>query len=140
MGIDGILPRPAGPDTDPTYPAPTGGPQLITPRRIPIVIVSARHERTRPATEAWLRKHGIRWRKLILWEDNPDARWATPTTVAEWKARELEKLRPAGIRAYVESDPRQAQLIATLAKMPVICPAAGRVFNIDTDGTDGHWS
>lgn len=44
---------------------------------------------------------------------------------------------PLGI-GYSQMTDEQAAIIAELAKMPVICPAAGRVFNIDT--TDGHWS
>ena len=71
-------------------------------------------------------------KKLILWEDHPDARWATPDTVAIWKAQHLATLRHTDqIKLYAESDPRQAATIAEAAKMPVICPVARRVFGIE---------
>jgi len=99
------------------------------------VIVTARCERYRGETLEWLKRHRVTCRELVMWPGDPDARWATPDTVAHWKAEILAQLRRTGhIHFYAESDPRQAAIIAEAAKMPVICPAAGRVFN-----TDGHW-
>ena len=129
-------------DTDPAYQDHLAhAAPLYLPRKWPTVIVTARCEKYRPETMDWLKRHGVACRELVMWPGDPDARWATPDTVAHWKAEILAQLRRTGhIHFYAESDPRQAAIIAELAKMPVICPAAGRVFNINTDGTDGQWS
>jgi len=141
--MDGLIcDDPPGPDTSPQYQdhLANARPRHL-PRKWPTVIVTARCEKYRPETMDWLKRHRVACRELVMWPGDPDARWATPDTVAYWKADILTQLRRTGhIHFYAESDPRQAAIIAEAAKMPVICPAAGRVFNIDTDGTDGHWS
>jgi len=66
-----------------------------------------------------------------MWEGDPDARWATPHTMALWKASVITSLRrDSGIRFYAESDPQQAQVIADQAKIPVICPQAEKIFGL----------
>lgn len=129
-------------DTDPAYKNHLAhAAPLYLPRKWPAIIVTARCERYRGETLDWLERHRVTCRELVMWPGDPEARWATPEAVAQWKADVLKRLRRTGnIHFYAESDPRQAAIIAESAKMPVICPAAGRVFNINTDGTDGQWS
>jgi orotate phosphoribosyltransferase len=105
---------------------------LHLPRRKPIpLIVTARHERFRQITEAWLDHHGVRAQRLIM-RDWPYSNGRHDTSaIARWKA---EQYKRSGLALFAESDPTQARLIAELAKMPVLCPAAGRVIRpIDRD-------
>lgn len=133
--FDGILcENPDRPDDDPAYREFLENARpLYLPKIFPSVIISARCQWTREVSLRWLQRHGVRVRKLVLSDGNPNDRWKTRDTVAKWKAAELEKLRQTdGIHAYVESDPHQAEIIARMADMPVICPAAGRVFNVES--------
>ena len=129
--FDGILcDEPPGYDDDPSYrDFLENARPLYLPKLYPAVIVSARCEWTRPHSIAWLDRHGVSIRRLILWPGDPDDRWKTPDTVARWKADELRKLSRQGIHVFAESDPRLAEAIAAEADMPVICPAARRIFN-----------
>jgi hypoxanthine phosphoribosyltransferase len=99
---------------------------LYIARRVPVkCIITARLERYRLDTEAWLMRHGVRVESLIM------GPWATLTArnrrneVVRWKAYEFAR---SGLETFVESDPRQAPAIAKLAKKPVICPAAKTIY------------
>jgi len=130
--IDGLLCNdPPCYDTDPDYQHHlTHAKPRYLPRKWPAVIISARCEAYRPQTETWLARNGVKTRELILWPGRADDRWQTPDTVANWKAETLKRLRRQwGIHHYAESDPRQAAVIADIAGIPVICPAARRVFD-----------
>lgn len=98
---------------------------LQLPRRKPIpLIVTARHERFRLITEAWLDRHCVTTRQLIM-RDWPYANGQHDTSaIARWKADHYKR---SGLSLFAESDPTQARLIAELAKKSVLCPAAGRV-------------
>lgn len=74
-------------------------------------IVTGRDEQWRRETEAWLRRHGIRYAKLIM-------RPATERKHGEWKARVYRHIR-AGL--FVESSRQQAEIIARKARRPVLC-------------------
>lgn len=130
--FDGILCEdPAFFDTDPRYAAFIAEAHpLYLPKLFPPVVLSARCETARAASTEWLARHGVRPRRMILWEGRPDDRWAAPDTVAAWKADQLRRLHEAeSIAIYAESDPRQAAAIAERSGLPVICPAAQRVYN-----------
>jgi len=110
----------------------------LYPPRVPVVIITAREERYRDRTLAWLKRYGVTARELIMWPTGGE--WSRGR-IAEWKSAVLKDIKSRyGLHYYVESSPEDALVIANAAKMPVICPAAGQVFNIDTRGTDGHWS
>ena len=98
---------------------------LHLPRLKPIpLIVTARHERYRQITEAWLARHGVHAQRLIM-RDWPHASGHHDNSaIARWKA---EHYKRSGLALFAESDPAQARLIAELAKKPVLCPAAGCV-------------
>lgn len=129
--FDGVICEdPTMPDSTPEYQRflQTARPYLL-PLRHEVTIITARHESHREATMEWLRRHGVNVRRLMMWEDDAHARWATPDRVAMWKADCLLKLRKNGITGYIESDEVQARLIADKTGFPVICTSAKRVFN-----------
>lgn len=96
------------------------------PRRQEIpLIVTARLEKYRELTLAWLRRHGVRVHRLLMgpWRNNRER--AEPGAVVRFKA---EQYRRSGCRLFVESDVRQAPGIAEISGKRVLCPEAGRVF------------
>lgn len=104
----------------------SGGPigtVYLAPRLYPVkLIVTGRHERHRAATEADLRRVGVRWERLVML---PDGVPLTTETAAAHKARHFKESR---FGFFIESCPDQARLIFEAAKKPVICPRAGKVF------------
>lgn len=128
--FDGILCRDCTPEEDDDGPRyrrflETALP-LYLPRRSPIhTIVTARHERYRADTIAWLDRHRVSVKHLVMrdWPADHGRTWAAQ--VGEWKA---EHYRRSGQPLMAESCPEQAGLIARLAGKPVLCPASGRVF------------
>lgn len=104
------------------------------PKHIPmtepgVVIISARLEKFREKTLNWLSKHGVRVRKLELWNGEPDARWHNRGAAA-WKAETFKKLQQEyGLRFFCESDPTQAQVIASCG-IKTICPALKQVIGL----------
>lgn len=98
---------------------------LYLPRRSQVpLVVTARHERYRPETVAWLDRHGISVARLVMRDwDCPDEEWVQ--RVASWKG---EHYVQSSLPLFAESEPAQAELIARTAGKPVLCPAAGRVF------------
>lgn len=101
---------------------------LWTPRIRPCrAILTARLERHRPETEAWLQRHGARYDELVMMN--------VPThrhrgDVAAWKARELARLEPS---LYFESSERQARLIHSAWGGVVVCPAKSLVLRADRE-------
>lgn len=99
---------------------------LYIPRRQPLaLIVTARLAKHRGPTVEWLERHGIAAARLHMgpW-DTPAAR-AAPGAIVRWKAQQYEE---SSLLLFVESDPRQAEPIARISGKPVLCPAAGKVF------------
>jgi hypothetical protein len=84
------------------------------------VIISSRPEAERPATEAWLAHHGVRYQSLRLWPGNEADRWDV-ASVAAWKAQECSH---AGVEFYIESEPPLADAIRRHG-LRVLCPAQG---------------
>jgi hypothetical protein len=98
---------------------------LYLPRRSQVpLIVTARHERYRDETVAWLDRYGVSTANVIMRDwDCPDEEWIG--RVAAWKGEHYIR---SNLHLFVESEPAQAELIARTAGKPVLCPAAGRVF------------
>lgn len=107
---------------------------LYLPRKTPIpLIVTARIEKYRNQTEEWLRRHGVKWNKLImhpaetLIERNRD-------NIAAFKAKHFNewairhKPTPPPLM-FIESDPRQAREIHRISKKMVVSPHSGEVFS-----------
>lgn len=91
--------------------------------RKPVSIITARLERYRRETEAWLARHGIAVERLIMgpW---PSKAEREASDVGRWKH---EQLRALGVSWYVESDCRQAAAIAKLGGLSVIATEDGSV-------------
>lgn len=96
------------------------------PRRHPVpLIVTARLEKYRPQTEAWLRRHRIEVRQLVMgpWRDLHERRRAFragPYKGAAYLATQCS--------LFIESDERQAAEIFEHTGRPVLCAASGRLF------------
>lgn len=129
--FDGILCpdyQGAADDEGPAYLAHlTNAPALAWPGRRPLAaIVTARLEKYRPQTLAWLRRHDIQHNALVmapqLTAAERSAQLDPGLFKAAWYAESL-----AGL--FVESCPHQAATIAHLTRRPVLCPPAGLAWN-----------
>jgi hypothetical protein len=98
---------------------------ILLPRKGELrLIVTARLEKYRDETMAWLKKWNIVPRRLIMgpWKDNHER---NQSNVASWKAK---KVASSGVRLYVESEPPLAERIAELSGVPTLCPRSGHVY------------
>jgi len=105
---------------------------LYQMRKAPIrLIVTARLEKYRDETLAWLNRQGMSVEKLVMgpWRNN---RERARSDIGQWKAGHFKEWTRGrrGIRPFlfIESDVRQARRIAEVSKEFVVCPAAGQVF------------
>lgn len=95
------------------------------PRRDAIsLIATARLEKHRAATLAWLGRHRVRVDTLAMWPGDESRR--TLDRVAEFKAEHYK--RNPRLRLFIESDARLAERIFDISGKPVLCPAADTVF------------
>ena len=94
------------------------------PHTIPL-IVTARMETYRPQTEAWLRRHGVKWDRLVMghWS-SLDERNGT-YNAGEYKGRPYLE---SGLDLFIESCPIQSKQIHEYTGKRVICPTTGEVF------------
>lgn len=83
-------------------------------------IVTSRLEKYRPQTEAWLKKHNIKYKKLIMgpWKNKEDRRGKQ----AIWKAGVYK--RPE-YKLFIESSEKEARDIARFSGKPVFCVDSG---------------
>jgi len=96
------------------------------PRQQPVpYIVTARMEKYRGVTMAWLQRYGVRVNNLIMGPWTTLAERRHPWGVADWKAKQYASLRA---RLFVESSAGQARVIAKATRRPVLCPEAETVF------------
>jgi len=89
------------------------------------LIVSFRIEAWREQTEAWLRRWGINWDRLVLHPAQSVAERDSMFDVAEHKG---ETYRQSACSLMFESSSRQAKVIAEVAGKPVINHNTGEVF------------
>ena len=95
-------------------------------------LVTSRLEKYRPQTEIWLKKHGIQYEHLYML-DLPSAEDRRRLgSHASFKAEIYSSLKSAEL--FIESDEKQAETIALIAKKPVICVATDRYYS----GKDGE--
>lgn len=134
LDFDGILCRDCRPEDDDDGPRYRRFLQNTRPRYLvrkrPIkLIVTARLERYRPETLAWMDRWGIRAKELVM------GPWSTAAMrrqddVAAWKAQSLQEFlaKRGGVppKFYIESDAKQAKRIAEITDRLVVCPPAGR--------------
>ena len=106
---------------------------LYLPRRVPIpLIVTARLEKYREPTEAWLRRHRIAWSKLVM-HPAKTLRERQNDDIPAYKARHYmqwaSKHRPSpGPVMFCESEDWQARRIAQHSGRMAICPATSGVY------------
>lgn len=82
-------------------------------------IVTNRLERYRDETEAWLRKHGVEYKELIMM-DYPDG--ATRRQMNTYSAHKAKAYREdPEAKLFIESDIKQAIEIANLSRKEVLC-------------------
>lgn len=106
---------------------------LYVPRKVPLpLIVTARIERYRADTEAWLARHRINFHRLVmhpattLGERNRD-------DIAAYKAKHFGEWakhhvpRPAPLM-FIESEDWQARRISKLTGHMTVCPSTGRIY------------
>lgn len=137
MDFDGILCHdcPAGSDDDgPKYlEFIRNARPLYVPRRCPVpLIVTARIEKYRAETEAWLKRHGIQWHKLVM-HPGKSTRDRERCDIAAYKAKHYSAWakthRPApGPHLFFESEDRQARNIATISGLITVCPSTAGVY------------
>lgn len=84
-------------------------------------IVTARLERYRPQTAAWLARHGIQYKHLVMHPDTSGRRDAVQHKATAYKRLAM---RTAG---FVESCPLQSAAIAKATGFPVLCYATGQL-------------
>jgi|GEM_PF-6908569 Orotate phosphoribosyltransferase len=100
----------------------TNHPQYLPRKGDVPLIVTGRSEAHRLSTQAWLQKHRVKAKRLVMF---PGATPTDPLAIARYKADNWE---PSRLQYFVESDPIQAAELARIVKRPVICPAAAEVF------------
>jgi len=106
---------------------------LYLPRKEPLpLIVTARIEKYREATEAWLKQHGVRWNRLVM-HPAKSTRERERTDVAAYKAEHFERWAKTHIPSpgpvmFIESEHSQAREIARITKRMTVCPATATVW------------
>ena len=124
--MDGVLCR------DPTSHENDKGKRLIEyylnaqPKFIPSkeigFIITNRLERNRPYTEEWLDKHNVKYKELIMKEDEREAH-------VQHKVRKINQFKTY-ISMYVESSVKQSRGIAeAIPDMPIWCIDDRKVYN-----------
>ena len=93
---------------------------LVRSCEIPL-IVTARLEKYRALTEAWLRRWGVRCRELVM---GPWAERSRAYDIGQFKG---QVYRDSAATIFVESCPAQARTIAEVSGKRVICPATGEI-------------
>jgi hypothetical protein len=93
-------------------------------------IVSYRCEYTRPATEAWLERHGIKYDRLHLWGD-PNSSPATQASSRTWQAKDWKGriYNDSACGLFIESSMSQTVEINLVARKPVLCWDSRKLFN-----------
>ncbi len=137
MDFDGILCHdcPAGSDDDGERYLDfiRNAQPLYVPRRCAVpLIVTARIEKYRAETEAWLVRHGIRWNQLVM-HPAKTLRERQRDNIPAFKARHYaawaKNHRPSpGPIIFFESEDWQAKEIARASQLMVICPHTAGVY------------
>lgn len=103
---------------------------LYLPRKEPIpLIVTARLEKYRIPTVSWLNRYGVKFDKLIMFEDGE----RTEPNVAMFKSKHYKEWASAHSPKYelpffIESNDYIAKLIAMDSKLSVICPQTAKIY------------
>ena len=97
-------------------------PAKFLPSKPVAYIITNRLERNREYTEQWLIDHGIQWGKLLMKENENEGH-------IDHKVRKVQMVS-GNISMYVESDDRQARMIADrVSGLPVWCVDSRVLYN-----------
>lgn len=88
-------------------------------------VVTTRLERWRSLSEAWLRAQRVVYGELVMLDGVSAARRRSEGLHADWKASHYTRTEAL---LFIESNPRQAERIATITGKPVLCPVVSRVY------------
>jgi len=123
VDIDGVLCR------DPSENENDDGPKYlefiknVAPLIIPTVkvgtLVTCRLEKYRQETEEWLKKHGVQYKELVMWNLRSKKERLASGNHGEFKASIFRSRTWAEF--FIESSKHQAQIIAVHSRKPVIC-------------------
>lgn len=97
-------------------------PKFLTSRKIGWLVTS-RLERYREETEAWLSRHGIEYRRLVMSSHRTQR---DRLKAGDHALRKAQAYRESQMSLFIESDAVQSESIANLAAKPVYCPTARR--------------
>ena len=89
-------------------------------------IVTCRLEKYRGLTEEWLKKHGIRYKNLVMM-DLPDK--ATRVALGSHALFKAEVYRATDAWIFIESSVRQAQEIARISGKDVLCTGTNQMIS-----------
>ncbi len=88
------------------------------------VIISCRLEHYRKDTEEWLNRHGVKYKKLVLW--NLDSKNERKGQNARYKVKELLSIKPD---FFWESSLAESEYIWEKTKIPTLCFDEMRLFS-----------
>jgi len=89
-------------------------------------LVTSRLTKYRAHTEAWLEKHGVQYDNLIML-DLPNA--AERQRLGAHATHKAKYYAESGLDLFIESDDKQARLIAKLTRKPVYCVDTTQVYS-----------
>ena len=128
MDIDGALCRDPSDDENDDGEGYLAFLRDVPPRLVPSVrvghLVTSRLERYRAETEAWLKASGVRYDELVMHPAPTAAARREAADHGQYKARVYKRL---GAPLFVESDVRQAVVIANESGKPVYCTDVRRM-------------
>ncbi len=128
VDLDGVLcrdPRPEEDDDGPRYKEFIKNAEpLVIPTKTIGWIVTCRLEKYRKLTEEWLKKHGIKYKHLVML-DLPDKETRQKLRIhARYKA---QVYKSTGAELFIESSKDQSIEIARLSRKPVFCFETGEM-------------
>ena len=100
---------------------------LFIPERPIGHIITGRLEKYRDSTDKWLKKHGISYRAMHMMPFETKAERMAVGGRGHWKAKILTEL---GSEFFIESNPKQAEIISRLSGRPVWCTSTQSVFGV----------
>lgn len=131
VDIDGVLCRDCRPEEDDDgekYLEFLANADLKFKPDAPIgAIVTGRLEKYRPQTVAWLKKHGIEYKELIMGPWNTKAERKLDN-VGKWKGKVFKRANKLSL--FIESSVREAEEICLRSKKVVWCVDNQRVYKI----------
>lgn len=91
---------------------------VFIPQRPIGTVVTGRLEKYRELTEGWLNRHGVTFGGLVMCPHATKAERMAAGGRGQWKAEVMTQL---GAEFFVESNPKQARIIASRTGRPVWC-------------------